>query len=353
MNESHLSLNLSSFLDGAMTGGSRSVVSSLTMTSFYQITASRSWLSTFLTSCLLLASFILLLSLVQFSSPSLAGTDDHYHIRFAELMRSEGLRPAFPWLPLTILNQREFYDHHFLFHVALIPFTAADLIQGGKWAGVIFPSLAFLSVWWLLRGQGVPFAGLWALELLAVSAAFLYRMSMVRAQSLSLAVLVLGLHLLLTGRPKWLLPLSFVYVWMYDGFPLILALSGVYVLAALLVERRLDLRPLVYTGAGAALGLLVNPYFPQDVIFAARHILPKVGDATAVDVGNEWYPYRTATLLRNSPLALVAFLSGALALGLQEKRMDTRTATAFLLAVLFGWMFFQSRRFVEYFPAFA
>ncbi|HLE15894.1 MAG TPA: hypothetical protein VI776_14185 [Anaerolineales bacterium] len=102
-----------------------------------------------------------------------------------------------------------------------------------------------------------------------------------------------------------------------------------------------------------ALGLLVNPDFPQDVIFAARHILPKVGDATAVDVGNEWYPYRTATLLRNSPLALAAFLSGALALGLQEKRMDTRTATAFLLAVLFGWMFFQSRRFVEYFPAFA
>jgi hypothetical protein len=37
------------------------------------------------------------------------------------------------------------------------------------------------------------------LGLLAVSAPFLFRMSMVRAQSLSLAVLVLGLHFLLTG----------------------------------------------------------------------------------------------------------------------------------------------------------
>jgi len=29
-------------------------------------------------------------------------------------------------------------------------------------------------------------------------------------------------------------------------------------------------------------------------------------------VGNEWYPYRTAILLENSPLALVALLSGRL-----------------------------------------
>jgi hypothetical protein len=178
-------------------------------------------------------------------------------------------------------------------------------------------------------------------------------MSMVRPLALSLAVLVLGLHFILTGRPRWLLPLSFFYAWLYDGFPLIVALCGVYTLAVLLVKRRLEVRPLVYAGIGVLLGLLVNPYFPHDIVFAARHILPKAGNATAVDVGNEWYPYLTAVVLRNSPLALVAFLSGTLALGLQERRIDTRTATAFFLAVLFGWMFFQSRRFVEYFPAFA
>jgi len=33
--------------------------------------------------------------------------------------------------------------------------------------------------------------------------------------------------------------------------------------------------------------------------------------------------------------------------------MDTRTATGFTLAVIFGLFLFQSRRFVEYFPAFA
>jgi len=308
---------------------------------------------TLIVGLVLFVVFIALLAQVQFSTPNLASTDDYYHIKFASLMRSEGLKPAFPWLPLTILNAREFYDHHFLFHVGLIPFTFGDLRLGAKWASVVFASLAFLSIWWLLRNQRIPYAALWALGLLAVSEAFIFRMSMTRVQSLSLAFLVLGLHFLLTGKHKRLIPLAFLYVWLYDAFPLILVLAATYVLSAWLIERRLDLRPLVYVGIGIGLGLLINPYFPDNVVFIYRHLVPKLTERTAVSVGNEWFPYRTTTLLENSPLALVAFLSGVLALGLQDRRMDTRTATGFTLAVIFGLLLFQSRRFVEYFPAFA
>ncbi len=76
-------------------------------------------------------------------------------------------------------------------------------------------------------------------------------------------------------------------------------------------------------------------------------------EATSVSVGNEWYPYETLQLLKNSLPALVAFASGALALGLAGRKMDLRTATSFLIALLFGLMLFQARRFVEYFPPFA
>lgn len=314
--------------------------------------AQSSWRTLF-TGILLFLVFFALLAQVQFSTHDLASTDDYYHIKFASLMRSEGLKPPFPWLPLTILNSREFYDHHFLFHVGLIPFTFGDLRLGAKWASVTFASLAFLSVWWLLRNQRVPYAILWSLGLLAVSEAFIFRMSMTRVQSLSLAFLAIGLHFLLTGAHRRLIPLAFLYVWLYDAFPLILLLAGVYVVSAWLIERRLDLRPLAYAGIGVGLGLLINPYFPDNVVFIYRHLAPKVAERTAVSVGNEWFPYRTATLLENSPLALVGFLSGTLALGLQNRRMDTRTATGFFLAVIFGLLLFQSRRFVEYFPAFA
>jgi hypothetical protein len=115
----------------------------------------------------LLSAFLLVLYLIQFSTPNLVGTDGYYHIKFAYLMRMEGLKPDFPWLPLTILNPGEFSDHHFLYHVALIPFTFGDLILGAKWASVFFASLAFLSIWWLLCNQKIPYAGLWALGVAA------------------------------------------------------------------------------------------------------------------------------------------------------------------------------------------
>jgi asparagine N-glycosylation enzyme membrane subunit Stt3 len=70
-------------------------------------------------------------------------------------------------------------------------------------------------------------------------------------------------------------------------------------------------------------------------------------------VGNEWSPYRTWTLVENSGAALAAFVLGVMALGWREKRMDKSVLTTLTLAVLFGYMLFQSRRFVEYFPPFA
>jgi len=302
---------------------------------------------------LLCLAFGVFLALVQFSTPDLPDNDGFYHIKLAYLMRTESLKPDFPWLPLSILNAREFYDHHFLYHVALMPFTFGDLRLGAKWAAVIFASLAFLSTWNLLKNQRIPYAGLWALGLLAVSEAFIYRMSIPRAQSLSLAVMMLGLDWLLRRKYSRLGILAFAYVWLYDAFPLLILMTGIYVLAAWLVEKKLDLRPILYVGIGSLLGLVINPYFPHNVVFASLHILPKLVGTTDIRVGNEWYPYETATLLKNSALALAAFVSGALALGLSGKRMDLRTATSFLLAVLFGLMLFQSRRFIEYFPPFA
>jgi hypothetical protein len=302
---------------------------------------------------LLFSSFFVLMYLIQFSSNSLVGTDGYYHIKIASLMRTEGLKPEFPWLPLTILNPGEFADHHFLFHVLLIPFTFGDLIQGAKLASIIFASFAFISIWWLLKNQNVSYAGLWALGLFAISEAFLYRMNMPRAQSLSLALLVLGLNFMLVKKYLFLTPLAFVYVWLFDGFPLLLVITLIYIFSEWMIEQTLDLRPLLYVLAGIFLGLLFNPYFPHNIVFIIRHLVPKFAVSNGVRVGNEWYPYETGQLLENSPLALMAFLSGAVALGLRKQRMDSRTATGLFIAIFFLIMLFQSRRYIEYFPPFA
>ena len=307
-----------------------------------------------LTFLALAALFILGMAIIQFSTPDMPDNDGFYHIKLAWLMRSEGLTPEFKWLPLTILNQDEYYDHHFLFHVALIPFTLfGDLRIGAKWAAVIFASLAFVAVWYLFHRQRVPYAWLWALALLGISDAFLYRMSVTRAQSLSLAVLAIAFAWLLEGKYKHLAVLSFIYVWMYDAFPLLIVLAVLHLVAVAIIERRIEYKPLLYITLGIFLGLIINPYFPENIIFSYRHMFPKLADATSIRVGNEWFPYDTGQILKNSLPSLVAFASGTFTLGLSARKMDSRTAFALLVSLLFGFMLLQARRFVEYFPPFA
>ena len=239
------------------------------------------------TAVILTLIFLTGFAIVQYATPGLAGNDGYYHMKMGYLIRQEGLKPDFPFLPYTILNETAFYDHHLLYHLFLSLFATTDpaldgglaLTQGAKLGSLVMPSLAFLAIWWLLRGQKVPYAPIWTIGLFAVSEAFLYRMSMPRAQSLSLLLLVLGLHWLLQGRYKLLLPLGFVYVWAYNAFPLLLVLAGVYAIATFMLERRIAWQAVLYPAIGIGLGLIINPYFPENIDFIVGHLLPKVGES--------------------------------------------------------------------------
>jgi hypothetical protein len=324
-------------------------------TTFIRRLAARIDTRALLTGAALFALFSALFAFVQFGTSALADNDGFYHLRMAALMREYGLRVPFTWLPLSILNQDAFYDHHLLYHVYLALFAGGSdqaMVVAAKWASVFMPAAAFVAIWWLLRGQQVRYASIWALGLFAVSEAFLYRMSMPRAQAASLLVLALGLHWLLQRKFVWLIPLGFVYVWLYNAFPLLIVIAVVYAVAAFLTERRLEWKAVIYPGIGIALGLIINPYFPQNITFIVNHLAPKLGELGA-RVGNEWYPYDTWVLAENSGFALAAFVLGVLALGWRGKKFDRGTLTAFALAVLFGFLTFKSRRFIEYFPAFA
>lgn len=310
---------------------------------------------TLLTAATLFALFSVLLGFVQSGTPSLADNDGFYHLRMAALMRQYGLRIPFSWLPQSILSPEAFYDHHLLYHAYLSLFAVGSdqsMLIAAKFASIFMPAAACVAVWWLLRGQDVRHASIWALGLLAVSEAFLYRMSMPRAQSASLLVLALGLHWLLQRRYWPLIPLGFLYVWLYNAFPLLLVMGGVVAIATFMTERRLEWQALVFPIIGLVLGLIINPYFSQDITFIFNHLLPKLGES-AVSVGNEWYPYDTWTLIGNSGFALAAFVVGAFALGWRGQKIDRAAVAAFGLSLVFGLMLFKARRFVEYFPPFA
>ncbi len=319
----------------------------------------QAWVQPAVTAIGLMVLFTSLFAWVQYATPGLIGNDGYYHAKMGLLMRQEGLTPTPPQLPFTILNPTDFYNHHLLYHLYLAWFATVDPAQDGgvaltaqmKLASLFLPALAFLSIWWLLRQQKIPWAAAWTVALFALSGPFLYRLSMTRAQSASLLILVIALHCLLQGKYRWLLPLGFIYVWLYNGFPLLWLLVGVYGAAAFLVERRWAWQPAAYATIGILLGLLINPYFPQNVTFIYYHLLPKVGTLT-IPVGNEWYPYDTWQLVQHSGWSLLALAGGVLAWAGQSRPLDKRTLLLFLLVLAFGGMLLKSRRFIEYFPAF-
>ena len=318
----------------------------------------RIWVA--LGGAVLFTGFTGLFATIQYATPGLVGNDGYYHMKMASLMRQDSLTPTFYWLPLSILTPKGYYDHHFLYHIYMMLFvpgsptaiTPEVLTSGAKLASVLMASFAFLAIWWLLRGQKVHLAGLWALGLFAVSDAFLYRVSMPRAQSASLLVLALGMHWFLKRRNILLFLLGFVYVWLYNAFPLLFVMAIAYIFSTYLTEHKLEWQPLVSVALGIGLGLLVNPYFPQNISFIIDHLLPKIGEINE-SVGNEWYPYETWTLVENSTGALVAAVIGVFALGWSEKRINRPTLFALVLMTGFGFLVFKSRRFIEYFPAFA
>jgi len=74
---------------------------------------------------------------IEFGGPAILDNDGYYHIRWAAMLRENWPHlPAFKALPLTTLNEQSYVDHHYLFHVLLIPFTMGDLRIGAKLAAV-------------------------------------------------------------------------------------------------------------------------------------------------------------------------------------------------------------------------
>lgn len=312
------------------------------------LTRRRDWL---VALCLIWLVFLV----VQGASPNIFGIDGYYHIKFAWLMRQYGLRLDFPWLPLTILNPRDFTDHHLLYHILLIPFTFGDLRIGAKVAGFVFGALAVFSTYLVLLRLRVGYPLLWLLALLGSSEWFLARQSMTRRQSVALALLILATYLLVTRRTRWLVPVAFAYAWVFDGFVLLLAVAGVAFIAGLIAERRPTWGLLGWATLGLVLSQILHPYFPNNITFTLQHVLAKAVPDPELTVGQEWYPYSPLGLLETSWLALLLSVIALAPVVFAPRRILRDRPALFLggVALMFLVLFLRSRRFIEAEPAFA
>jgi len=286
--------------------------------------------------------------------------DGYYHIKWSSMLwenfKHGKWLPTFEWLPLTVLNPKDYADHHFLFHLLQIPFLwVFEPVMAAKVAAITYSTLAVCSIYWLLFRYGVKHQLLWLGALLTCSTAFYYRMNMAKAPPLTIIITVFGIHLLFQRKYVWLLPLAFAFVWTYSLFPLLLIAAFIWTMIIVWNERHFEWRPIVYTLSGIVLGNVINPYFPQNLWLFVEHFVEKfkMGSDYVVAVGGEWYPYSGQELLTDFPIAMLMMLIGYILFMPRNGKVPER-ASFFLgfVSLLLVWQF-RSKRFAEYFPPFA
>ncbi|MEY4744385.1 MAG: hypothetical protein RL272_330 [Candidatus Parcubacteria bacterium] len=326
--------------------------------------------------------------------------DSFYHVKMALLIRDAGLVKDFVWLPFTTLA-KAYTDHHLLYHLLLIPFlTAFGPMAGAKVAAAVFGAFAMTAFYAVLRACGSrwPFA---FTMLLATSSAFMFRMNLAKTSSLSIALLMLALLAIKKGRPLALFVISWTYVLLYGGWPIMGGVIAVFLGTRAVIDRLLDKHPVhswaapwfwrrLFRGSraavadffatsevrhalaaagGLACGVAVNPYFPKNLAFYWEQIvqIAVVGYKDKIGVGVEWYPYPSyALFVENSAIFLAAAVCLALLIAMVfwndtlkrgaapiTRAEMTAQLAAFFLAAAFLILTMRSRRHVEYFAPFA
>ncbi|HZH92404.1 MAG TPA: hypothetical protein VEX70_17540 [Pyrinomonadaceae bacterium] len=298
---------------------------------------------------------------LQFSTDAICcgDLDGYYHIGWSQQLlksfRAGHILPQFTWLPLTTLNARDYVDHHFLFHVLQIPFTLfPDVRTGAKISAWLFASFAVFSCYWLIVRHRIKYPFMWLVALLGCSAPFLFRMNMTKAMSVSVVLVVVGIHLLFQRKYLWLLPLAFIFTLTYDMFVLLGLVAAIWTAVVAWSERRFEWRPLVWVAIGVAAGTIINPYFPHNVRLLYEHIMMKVtAKEFSTAVGQEWYPYESWDFARNCAVAFAAMVAGYIAFNWQDRKRAARPLFFLVFSTILLIANARWRRFAEYWPPFA
>ncbi|MFA5070285.1 MAG: hypothetical protein WC528_03305 [Patescibacteria group bacterium] len=323
----------------------------------------------------------LVFSYFQYSA-TFADPDSFYHAKASLLIRDQGVSTHFPWLQDTVLRD-SYTDQHFLYHIFLIPFvTFFDPLVGIKLATVFLGTILILVFYALLRRLQVRGAYLFSLILLLINP-FTFRISLAKAPSVSLIFLILGLYFIFSRRPKWLFFISFLYVWFYGGFILIMAATLIYLFVGLVYDRwwkknephrflekifallgrshrfrekkRNNLKIFLAVLLGLIAGLVVNPYFPKNFGFY-YHQLIKIGIinySKIIGVGGEWYHYKFFDLITDTMSVSVILVIALILFFICIKRQSKISFTLFFIYILFFIFTLKSRRYVEYYVPFA
>lgn len=282
--------------------------------------------------------------------------DAFYHAKIGEMMGQGKLVLDFPWQQYSSLVDN-YWDQHFLFHVFLGLFMKIFGAFAGIKLSTIFLCSGFIFIFGaILKLIDVRQAWIYSLILL-FSTPLTFRLNLVKATPLSLIVLFLGIYLLYKKKYLWLFILSFIYVWTYGGFPLLLGIVGLYAIINFIYNKKLkeNLYLIGSVAGGMLAGLIANPYFPGNIYYFWQQFVQigLINYQDKIGVGGEWYPYGLAKLISGAPIVCLLMVVSLFLFFYFLKRQKQINWLSLFLCLMFLGLTLKSRRYVEYFIPFS
>jgi hypothetical protein len=294
--------------------------------------------------------------MVEWSFSSLAEFDAFYNVGVARLYLHHGFLRQFPWMQMSILRDH-FNDPQLLLHLLLmVPLAlGVDPTIAGKLIAALLATALTATFYWFLCRQRVRWPIAWTLVSLGASAYALARLSFIRSTAPFLVITLVFLDAVKEGRTRRLWLLGALAVWTYQGFPFLGALLLLWLGArALLGEDKFRFEPLQPLVGGFLIGLVVNPFFPNDLSFLnveiVRHLLIKPKELV---LSSEWAALDTAHFLVTIVLPLTLLFFAELVAAAARLPLDATRLFYFVVTVLLLFGAMVSVRVVEYFTPFA
>jgi hypothetical protein len=179
-----------------------------------------------------------------------------------------------------------------------------------------------------------------------------------RAQDLAVIFMVATLFAIVWRKTVWLGVIAFLFTQAYHGAVILGAILAATLAARWLKEHTFSLRPVTAVAAGVLAGMLLSPWFPQNVGYLVFHTLFKATSGDPFLIGQEWFRPPLGLLVTTTLVAHGLLASGIAAVIATRERgrwpaLGEETIASFMLALLFLAMTSFSWRFVEYYGPFA
>jgi hypothetical protein len=293
--------------------------------------------------------FLIIFSVMQFTVPNIIGFDGYYHIKTAEIIKHEGFIEEFPWAKHTIFSNN-YADIQILFRILLIPFTFLGLSLGAKIASILFSTIAFVIFYWFLTQNKIKYAFFWSLLYLFTSANLMNRFLLPRQMPLVIALLILTIYFLQRKKYLFLGITSLIFISIHSSFVFQLILILLYFVLEKTFSKKTDFKILLYPFIGVILGLVINPYFPNNISLLYTQIFKVNLVANLFNV--EWKPWTFFEFIKNNILVLVYIFISILIL--IKNRKITKLQTFYFSLTLFFFVYtLISRRMQEYLVPFS